>query len=339
LNPVFTFRAAFESNYRIHAAAFYTSLLLVHAAGWAFLLASPAVLARTWKDELVARPASSWWQRWRGWTLGNAEQLRAYRMRLLKRNPTYWLGSRSRLDNLHVWLITFAAIGIWWVICVITDWSYLADPRLSAFSVIGVHLLLKGLMAAEAARRLANDRECGILSIVLCSRMTVKEIIKGQILTLRRRFAGPVAMVLLWDLAVFVGASVRQPTGLDLGLPFAIVLVLFCDLSALAWVGLWLGFKTQKPTRATLGAMLQVVLLPSIFAPFIFVGSRVGNAAFVWFFVSAIFDGVFMLYAWMKLHDEFRFQLTEVPPKPSDYDEDFALLKWTAVEREQPAAI
>lgn len=341
-SPVLTLRAASASNYPIAPWAFYASLLLVHLTAWACLLAAPRALARTWGDELRSRSATSWWTHWQRWTYGNAAQLRAYRARLLARNPTFWLGSRKRLHNLHIWLISFGAIAIWWIGCVMTDWNYLMGVRLSAFGVIAVHLVLKSLMAAEAARRLANDRECGILSIVLCSRMTVKEIIQGQILTLRRRFIGPVVMILLWDLVVFVAASARQLTtsnSLEVGLPLAIVLILLCDLTALAWVGLWLGFKTQKPARAIFGAMLQVVLLPSLFTPFVFLGSRVGNAAFMCFFISAIFDGIFMLYAWMKLHDEFRFQLTEVPPKPSNYDEDFALLKWTSVERQQAVAV
>ena len=340
-SPALTWRAALASHYQITPWSFYTSLLLVHLTAWACLLASTRALARTWGDEILWRRFTPRWPRWRHWALGNAKQLQSYRTRLLERNPAYWLGSRNRLHNLHLWLITFAAIGIWWVGCLMTDWRYLKDAQLTNLSIMGVHLVLKCLMASEAARRLANDRECGILSIVLGSRLTVKEILQGQILTLRRQFAGPVALVLLWDIVVFVAASVRLPFGnaLDLGLFVAIVLVLLCDLTTLAWVGLWLGFKTQKPAHATLGTLLRVLCLPSIFAPFLVVGSRLSNAAFLWFFISAIFDGVFMLYAWMKLHDEFRFQLTEVPPKPSDYDEDFALLKWSSVERRQPAAV
>ncbi len=208
------------------------------------------------------------------------------------------------------------------------------QPSFLTFTWFGVHSLLKVLLAGAAAGCLARARANGVLPMILATRMTAKEIVHGQVLTLRRMFARPILFLLAVDVVLFLLNSVQAKPATSLGgnaIPW-LAGIFLCDLFALGWVGLWLGLKTQKPGRAAFGAVLRILVLPMICAPVLLAGGAFEQAVFAWFIISAFFDGLFGLHAWVKVHDEFRFMLTEVPPKPSDYNEDFALLKWSQVE-------
>src|SRR5262249_20322779 len=156
---------------------------IVHLGAWGCLLASPHLLAWKWSEEILGRTVTASRMGWRRWVLGNTEKLRAQRAQMLERNPTYWLGSRGRFHNLHIWLITLTAIALCGVVSMMTRGTTFGSARVGLLAIVAVHCVLKVLMASEAARRLANDRECGVLSIVLSTRVTVKEIIRGQIMT------------------------------------------------------------------------------------------------------------------------------------------------------------
>ena len=143
---------------------------------------------------------------------------------------------------------------------------------MAAIIMVPVHLLLMARMAGQAGRCLAEHRCTGLLTLVLATRMSAREIVQGQVLTLRHAFTGPVLFLLAGDFVLFLMDSVQtQPVRSPVGgaMPW-LAGTFLCDVFALGWVGLWLGLKTQQPARAALGAVLRILVVPMVCAPVLF---------------------------------------------------------------------
>ena len=333
-SPMFAFQVSFEMSYRLNPQAYFTSFLVLHLLAWGFLLLATRIVTRTWQDKTARPKANAWSERWQRLTYGNPIQRRQLRERLMAINPMHWLGGRERLQRVRSWIGASVIGGVGFVI-LLANWAPVQGLGPAALLMVPVHLILLSGLAGAAARCLGEHRSTGFLAQILATRMTAKDIVHGQVLTLRRIFTGPLLFILGCDFVLVLLDLVQaKPARSQVGnmMPW-LVAIFLCDLFALGWVGLWLGLKTQKPARAALGAMVRILILPMVCAPFLFASGALKQAVFTWFIISAFVDGLFGLHAWLKVHDEFRFMLTEVPPKPSDYDEDFALLKWSQFEQ------
>jgi ABC-type Na+ efflux pump permease subunit len=131
-----------------------------------------------------------------------------------------------------------------------------------------IHMILKTWVGAQAAATLSTDRDRGALELLLSTPMTTQDFIRGHWLGLKRLFGWPVAVLLacegLWVLYALVfgrdegGRSVF--TWLFL---FAMHYgVLFADVRALGWLGLWMGVKAKNARDAGSGTQSRILLLP-----------------------------------------------------------------------------
>jgi len=178
------------------------------------------------------------------------------------------------------------------------------------------------------------------------------EIMRGQFQSLFHQFAGPVAGVLLIDLFLmsWLGASaIFQPFSPTAIWGFlAMMATLVADAYALAWLGLWLGFKAKRSWTAAFAALARILLLPACIFLAMMMSAR-GYGGFgggnpgvliivIWVAIGLITSWRFGTHAYRQLHDNFRETATDdayslpaslvpPPPEPPELEQYFSLFK------------
>jgi ABC-type Na+ efflux pump permease subunit len=178
----------------------------------------------------------------------------AWRRRLLEINPFLWLNLRERGKRWYAWFY-FSAVTLtwWWGLTAYGDLMFDAGPGAPGLWLI--QAFMKVWIVSESCSRLAEDRRAGTLELILSTPLTVREIIRGQWLALRRQFALPVAALVL-----VIGSILgRMFTGW-VGVVFGVVFLL--DLVACAWVGFWLALSERSLGLAWQRTFALVLVLP-----------------------------------------------------------------------------
>lgn len=240
--------------FALPATSFWGSLGGIHLASWVLLLAACRVLPFIWQ----VRSTNSWWQRLREritqWAFGGADARRSHRTRLLDINPFLWLVSRERGKPLYVWLF-LASIGAIWFYGWLRHDQIMFDKDVVVPLTLLTAALLKIWVASEACARLAEDRRIGALELLLSTPLTTRDILRGQWLALRRQFARPLVLVLALEFFLLT-AQVGTRTWVMNGV------VLIADVVTMGWVGMWLGLTARNLSRAILGSIACVFVVP-----------------------------------------------------------------------------
>lgn len=295
LSPGYDFVMAFDSNYNgtTGLQIFYPSVGAVHGMAWLFLALSCVIVPRTWQD----RPLSSSSVRrrlgWEIWVYGSTFKRARLRLRLLAENPFYWLTSRDLLKSRFVWGF-LGGVGLFWVWGLSfypSDWK-----NASAYCWTGfiTHIVLKFWIAGEACHRFCLDRQSGALELLLSSPLSVRDILQGQLMSLRRQFAGPVVMVLFSDLIFLASENEADWTFYWV----AWTTMLIADLITLSWVGMWMGLTSRNSARAAAASIVRVLLLPWI-AFLALLTMMTVSTLFFSRFMPRGFDGKLMICLWM----------------------------------------
>lgn len=259
-SPGFACVMAFDKARRAPGAVdlFYLSIVTVHMLAWMFLLLACRIVPRTWHDKVEGSTKNPVRRRWLQIVFGTPEQRRALRRALLEINPVYWLTSRDRLKTYLVWIFLLS-IGILWVWGL---WKYprtWKDDSVYVMTAILAHSILKIWLTTEGTRQFGLDRRNGALELLLSTPLSVRQIVRGQLLSLWRQFAAPAAVVVVADF-VFMSAA-NQGTSWKL-FWVAIIVVFVLDLITLAWVSMWLGLCHKSSSRASGGALSRILVLP-----------------------------------------------------------------------------
>jgi len=270
------------------------------------------IVPRVWHDSGTGRKMSSR-------TASDRAQIKRRRSRqaMLDLSPTYWLASRGRLRAF--WLWTFLAfVAACWL------WGYYENRRemlnLATNLVIMyfVHGIFKVFVVSEAVRIYAEEDKQGSLELLLCTPITVGNILKGQLVSLRRHFMWPALTLLALDLFfLVVGHSSYSSGGGDrraITTLFIVVAVTFVlDCVALALVGLWNGLIARNSRSAMTSAMSRVLVLPWIVFGLINLSfaladiSPDGNVElWLWVGLGLMANGVFGWRAWEQLRSNLR---------------------------------
>ena len=180
---------------------------------------------------------------------------------------------------------------------------------------------LRGWVAAEAGRQLAEDRKRGALELLLSTPLSVRDILRGQRLALQRQFLGPLLTVLLIDIVLMLATANETATQDEIGFTMktwmAGMVMLIADVIALYWVGVWQAMISKNPNRAPSATVARVLVLPWIvFALVALVlslttfrtGQEPGEYFFLglWFGVGLVADVGFGAWARHKFLSEFR---------------------------------
>ncbi len=321
-NPGYAMTLVSDAQYVKMASDFWWSFGIIHGLCWAFLLLASLIVPRSWQDNPPGAKMARLRDNWHRVSFGDAAIRLAFRRRLLDINAFFWLAARARLKPIHVW-VSFGALAGLWIWGAMANRSDWFSGGIYVATGIVLTTTLKIWIASEAGRRLGEDRKIGALELLLSTPLSVRDILRGQMLALRRQFLAPLVTVLIVE-CVFLVASLRQNRG-DVGeMPLLIawsiayMLMFVADAFTLGSVAMWVSLTTKNPNRTTGITVFRVLVLPmlvylailifySIFrvaisAPDVGWKSLVG----LYLCLGIAADLYFGLTSWRRLHTEFR---------------------------------
>lgn len=293
---------------------FWASLLTTHLVAWVFLLAACRIIPSAWQDKAATPAGARWSERWQQWSLGSSRYRRAFRRKLLDINPVFWLTARDHFQNTMVWaFLACAAAGWGWGLLEMKN-EWLSEP-IYIVTAITLHTAMKGWIAVQATRNIVEDRRSGALEILLSTSLSVPDILRGQLLALQRQFLVPLLLVLVTDFC-FLLTQIRNGDWVALWLAGMGMLV--ADAVAIPWVGMWMAVTAKRANRAAGATLARILFLPWA----LFIGGLILLATplvmsrlrppsekvtiAVWFLIGVANDLVFGIWAYLKLHENFR---------------------------------
>jgi ABC-type Na+ efflux pump permease subunit len=327
----FNYFSAWDSSFKTGPDDFWWSLAIIHCLGWLFLLLASLIAPRAWQDRPAGAHRLRWRERWELWSHGNLSERMAFRKRLLDRNAFFWLSARARLKPALVWGV-MGILGCGWC------WGMSKFHRdwLNAFvyimTGIVLNLMLKAWFASEAGRQLAEDRKRGSLELLLSTPLTVRDILRGQSLALRRQFLGPVVVVLLVG-CLFLFETLKDLAADEERAGYRLfwiggMVLLVADLVALYWVGMWQGLTAKNPNRSASASVARVLILPAVAWALVLLvvvlasmrGGHEPTPNFfigLWFGIGLVADIAFSALSRHKLLSEFRLAAVQrYSPRP-----------------------
>ncbi len=328
-SPIFAMITALDRSYRGHPEWFWISVSVIHSIAWVCLVLACVGVRRTWHDKPKENKSGRLRTLWRAWLLGSPAHRQALRRQLLAVNPYFWRTAREQWKPRAVWL-GFGVVGLVWLWGMLKypdDWSGIPTYLATAFLM---SCIIKGGLATEAGNALGEDRRNAALELVLVTPLTVREIVQGQSLALRRQFFAPGCLVLALCFVFLLLTLVDPGTSGDeranlVCVWMAGMVVFVADGAALAVVGMWQGLTQRQATRATANTAALILVLPwVVFCVGLLWLSLSHNPnlewwAFLalWLVPSLVADVGFGLVAWKRLHAEFRFIIAERRPAPA----------------------
>ena len=256
-------------KYSTMTDAFWGCLALTHGLAWLLLFATCHLLPRVWQD----RPAQGTWLRWREFRrralLGKVALQKTFRRHLLEANPIYWLASRERRAVWHPWVFLGSMTLLGTVACWLIRVRGVDLAVLLSVSFF-LNWFFKHWIVNLACQTFSADRDKGALELLLSTPVTVKEMVRGYWMGLRRLFLAPLAVILVAEWLCFIIACVGRDSqsGPDDFVSFAIVAfvigqaVFWADLFALVWVGWWSGVVSRNASTAVSATYFRLMILP-----------------------------------------------------------------------------
>ena len=258
--PVYAFYLCDDAHYGMARDHFWWSVGVIHGLTWLLVLSCRLDCARTWQDQ-PPEPGQTAGAIF-GTPGGTARSpARALPQAALDTNAFYWLAARARFKPVHVWTF-LVCMGFWWLVCWAISGSLWLDPSVAILTAVMLNFAFKVWLAIEAGRQLAEDRRTGAFELLLSVPLTVPDIVRGQLLALRRQFLGPLVVVLGVGLLLMTGVNRRAP-GWQTQAPWlAGMFMLVADLVALSWVGMWRALLARSHNLATVNTVMRVLVLP-----------------------------------------------------------------------------
>ncbi len=267
ISPFYPFAQALEPTYSAQRGGYWWALLASQGLGWLMLAIASCALPRHWQDRGAVGEARRLPNRRTRQGGGRATAKGAGREKLLRINPVLWLMGRESRVRRMAWVIVCA----WGAVVLLMT---LVAPRQDSAFILGVYgvrpfgFLLKILFALQACQFFVEARRSGALEMLLCTPLTSRDIINGQVLALRRNFQWPVITMLL---VLFVPSVVQlfvagalDPRGAGATFMAGFTcLSMIADCYALGAFGMWLALTLKKPGLAPALTILFVLVLPS----------------------------------------------------------------------------
>lgn len=322
--PIYSFIQSADTANASRPGDFWCSIVSTALLTLMFTALACLVVPRTWGDKpprKVSRRAL-----WRSdlnslVNYGAAEGQIDFRRYALNANAYFWHAARARFKPIHVWL--FIIIGaVWWLYCWVKGGNMWLDEATYIFTAIVLNVAFKLWIALEAGQRLGEDRRSGAFELLLPTPLTVSDILRGQWQALRRQFLKPLVVVVVTEIVFF--AIIRQAHRASGLLILAMLGVLPFDLLALVWVSMLFALTSKSQVRATMQAVLRVLILPWILFGLLHMciavynwlsfrswdPSELGETS-VWMGFSLLIDAIYGVWAWRAVRREFRQMATQ----------------------------
>jgi ABC-type transport system involved in multi-copper enzyme maturation permease subunit len=306
-----------STNYFWTSFAIQVGMLLI------LLLIVCCVLARVWKDRPASPATNPFRKTWFRLKHGSGTGRIALRKALLAINPILWLSARQPYAS-SGFVLFVCLVGI--TISVIGAYQSGGTGRLPDQFAVPLIMWLWFLpmlyvifcfrLAVAASDRFAADRKTGALELLLSTRMTLKQIIRGQWLAVARQLWGGALVLLLLHGFVLqyilegLSYDFRRPCTLRevirgtvlhlLGRmdlqerePFYIAPLVIVSAGflivilwiALGWVAMFMGLRTEKQVAAPWSAMVLLSIPPLAlfvaFAAIVFTKDYFANDIFI----------------------------------------------------------
>ena len=271
--PLPGFLGAFDARYQgaAGAAQFWVSILSMTAIGVSLLWVTSLLLPRSWQDAPGESPRDLRAPRTARRPVGGP----------LAVNPFVWLSGRDLFPG--KWMrVTFSLLFGIWLLCFIGSCVSVGRRSFEFFLIsfviaFSLQLLVKGMVAVQATRRLCGDRQSGALELLLGTALTPGEIVAGQWQTLRRQFRPFLWALTLVNLPLTLMAPVFRPAtmGVDTAVTFSLffvggIVLLWVDFYAIGWFGMWTALHGVRPHRAVFNTMARILGPPSLALFFFF---------------------------------------------------------------------
>ncbi len=292
---------AFEGNYMTQSQSFWHSLWINQGFILFLLIGACVRIPRNWQDKalnpLKAKVSAS-----------SKEKHSLRRKELLTSSPIAWLRLRQKGSLFRPWIPFFIGSLAWiWGSMVHGRWFY-GEDGLWVTTIYLSATILKCMIGVEMAHRICEDRRTGALELLFTTSISVKEVTQGHWEALMRQYRGPIALVVVVSLflGVLTVKGENDPEGqfwLSCMLAGHLIL-LFLDVLALFWFGLWSSLKARRVNQATRSTLFYILALPWILYWFLQLFSF--QMFSLLFFGSSprlgIDPGTIMLIAWLLVH-------------------------------------
>jgi hypothetical protein len=317
--PAYAFYLCDDGRYTVAPDHFWWSVGVIHGLTWLLVMTAGWIVPHSWQDRPSRAEKGRWRELWHAWRHGPVAEQGAFRRRTLDANAFYWLAARARNKPVHVWTF-LACMAVWWLVCWAVSGRVWLDPSVAVLTALLLNFAFKVWLAIEAGQQLAEDRRTGAFELLLSVPLTVQDIVRGQLLALRRQFFWPLLAVLGVGLLFLV--QMRRPAH-DWQYQatwLAGMLMLVIDLVTLSWVGMWRALVERGHNRATISTILRVLVLPwALFGAVVGAGEVWFGLALgktwspgwqfylkLWMGFGLAADLFFGLAAWWQLRTRFR---------------------------------
>lgn len=217
-SPSYALYMSFAYGWGISIRLYYYSVAIISGLSLLMLIGSALILPHVWKERAPKAGKFSIRRFLTTIKLGTAEFRPKLRRRLLDLNPVYWLSRREVVSALG-FLLLIALAGLFNLYIANRTWPPAAPPEarlILPFAVwVATACMIHGLILLRipmvAAERFGEDRKSGALELLISTPMSIREILCGHWMGLRRYFAGPCLAALLVHALAIVHMVGLQP--------------------------------------------------------------------------------------------------------------------------------
>jgi ABC-type multidrug transport system permease subunit len=262
-SPVMTYVSSVSTGWGGGLWVCLVSNLLVCLTGGVFLGLSCWLVKRTWQDKGESKelPRSAW-------TIfrGVKQMPTGLRTAMLDLNPIHWLTMRESWRGHQVWATLWLTV-TGFAIIVLFQGSDALNPVMAIALALALNTLIKFSLIGEASRWLAQDRQSGVLELILTTPLGELELFEGQRLSLRKLYQKPIAVAAVVELGFMLltlgNSGMSGGDNLMLLYLLAVMLImLVVDCRAITWVGMWHAISVMPLARARQQTIKAVMVWP-----------------------------------------------------------------------------
>jgi hypothetical protein len=262
VGPLGLLLRAFDPGFRASAGGFGLAVAGVLIEALALLLGAGWLVSRNWRESGSAG-GESWWGRA---TAPRFHPASSWNPNRLTVDPGRWLAERTLPGRRLIWCVVWAVAAVCFAAAALGGGAGFGVAIGLQFASFVLLLLWLAVLAPQS---LNESRRTGALELLLCTPLTPRAIVLGQIETLVSYFSGPVLLATIGTTLFIVlggglgGGGRDFDRGVVLIPSMMVWLILFIlQLYAVGYAGLWFGLTQPRPGQAAARTVLLVIVLP-----------------------------------------------------------------------------
>ncbi|MGH7973180.1 MAG: hypothetical protein ACREIC_31055, partial [Limisphaerales bacterium] len=234
---------------------------------WIFLGIACLRTSKSWRDEPISKALLRWSERFQRWRKGSLRLRLRWRRSMLDRNPVAWLEGRDHLQERILWACALCAAAYCALAHLHSPQTWPDSDALLLWPWLA-HCVLCIWLMIQAPRRFAEDKHSGALELLVCTGLSSREIVRGNMRAIGRRYGR--ALLALVALDTFLVFAYFNFHGGWRGLLHHYLFQLFVwgifvfpfQLYCIARVGIYQGLVQTNSVRASFAVFWRVGLLP-----------------------------------------------------------------------------